>query len=77
MSNPCFLIELSAIDIEKTIRKIATEIESAKRPVILCGDGINQAGIKSSFRDFVKMTGVPVISSRFSHDILAGYNHYY
>lgn len=68
---------LSAIDIERIVRKIASEIESAKRPVILCGDGINQAGIRSAFRDFAKMTEIPVISSRFSHDILAGYNHYY
>lgn len=64
-------------DIERIVRKVASEIKLSKRPVILVGDGVNQAGIRSAFRDFVKTTGIPVISSRFSHDIMAGSGSYY
>lgn len=64
-------------DIEDVARIIASEIESAKRPIILVGDGINLAGIRNAFRDFARMSGVPVISSRFSHDIMSNSNQYY
>lgn len=67
----------SVEELESIVRKIASEIKSAKRPVILVGDGVNQAGIRSAFRDFVQMTGIPVISSRFSHDIMSGSVQYY
>ncbi len=69
--------DISVDDIEKIVCKIASEIKSAKRPVILVGDGVNQADARSAFIDFVKIAGVPVISSRFSHDIMVGSALYY
>lgn len=65
------------IDDTGAIQDIVSSIHDAKRPVILAGDGINQAGAQKAFLEFVSMAGVPVISSRFSHDILGGSDHYY
>lgn len=68
---------ISTEDISELVVKVVSDIKSAKRPVILAGDGINQAGVRSAFRDFVQMTGIPVISSRFSHDIMASSDQYF
>ena len=57
--------------------RIANAVREAKRPVILVGDGISQAGARESFGRFVNKVNVPVISSRFSHDVLGGSTLYY
>lgn len=56
---------------------IQTSICKAERPVILVGDGVNQAGARDLFRLFVSLAGVPVISSRFSHDVMGSSDRYY
>lgn len=56
---------------------IIDAIRNAKRPVILAGDGINQANARELFRRFFKKANIPVISSRFTHDILEGSDQYY
>jgi acetolactate synthase-1/2/3 large subunit len=62
-------------------RTIATNlvknIQSAKRPVLLLGDGINQRNIANKVRAFISSAEIPVISSRFSHDIASGSPFYY
>lgn len=65
------------IDDTDAVEDIVSSIHDAKRPVILAGDGINQAGAKKAFLEFVSLAGVPVISSRFSHDILGGSDQYF
>ena len=65
------------MDDTDAVKDIVSSIHDAKRPVILVGDGINQAGAKKAFSEFVSLAGVPVISSRFSHDILGGSDQYY
>ena len=64
-------------DYSKEIEEIANAIKSAKRPVILAGDGINQANARERFSTFVNEVNIPVISSRFSHDVMAGKDNYY
>lgn len=64
-------------DYSKQIEEIADAIRNAKRPVILIGDGINQSQASDLFRQFVKKVNIPVVSSRFSHDVMAGQEHYY
>ncbi len=61
----------------KQIDEIATAIRNAKRPIILAGDGINQSNAREVFRQFVEKVNVPVVSSRFSHDLMAGEANYY
>ena len=55
---------------------IVEAIRNAKRPVILAGDGINQADARELFQQFCKKSNIPVISSRFTHDILEGSDQY-
>jgi acetolactate synthase-1/2/3 large subunit len=43
----------------------------------LAGDGINQGDARDSFRTFVQKAHIPVISSRFTHDILGNSHLYY
>lgn len=59
------------------INFIIKAIREAKRPVILAGDGINQANARELFRSFVQKSKIPVISSRFSHDLLGDSDLYY
>ena len=59
------------------INFIIKAIREAKRPVILAGDGINQANARELFRSFVQKSQIPVISSRFSHDLLGDSDLYY
>ena len=56
---------------------IIKAIREAKRPVILAGDGINLANAKELFHSFVQRSQIPVISSRFSHDLLGDSDLYY
>ena len=57
--------------------KIVEALRNAKRPVILAGDGVNQANARNLFLQFCKKANIPVISSRFTHDILGGSEQYY
>ena len=52
-------------------------IRKAKRPIILVGDGVNQSNAREVFRQFVEKVNIPVVSSRFSHDLMAGNDNYY
>ena len=64
-------------DYSKQINEIATSIRNAKRPIILAGDGVNQSNAREVFRHFVEKVNIPVVSSRFSHDLMAGEANYY
>lgn len=59
------------------INIIVNALREAKRPVILAGDGINLANAKELFHSFVQRSQIPVISSRFSHDLLGDSDLYY
>lgn len=65
------------VDDTDAIKDIVSSIHGAKRPVILAGDGVNQAGAREEFLKFASLAGVPVVSSRFSHDICGGSDQYY
>ncbi len=64
-------------DYSKQINEIATAIRIAKRPIILAGDGVNQSNAREVFRQFVEKVNIPVVSSRFGHDLMAGESNYY
>lgn len=62
------------IEIYEVISKMYME---SKKPVILIGDGIRQAGKVEELVQFVNKLNVPVLSSRCSQDIGARCNNYF
>lgn len=69
--------QVEHIDTEKYISLICSEIKSAKRPVILLGDGINQSATNDAINHFIEKAGVPVLSSRYCHNIVRNQEYYY
>lgn len=64
-------------DYEAIKKEIVTSILNASRPVILVGDGVNQAEAKELLHKFAKLSQIPIISSRFSHDTIGGEELYF
>jgi len=56
---------------------IKTSVSTAKRPVLLIGDGINLSGTNNYLQNFVNKIKIPVISSRFSQDALNCSQYYF
>lgn len=54
--------------------QISESIAKSSRPVVLAGDGIRQSGTEKYLARFVKKNEIPVLTSRYSQDILAGGN---
>lgn len=69
--------QVEHIDTEKYVLLICSEIKSAKRPVILLGDGINQSATNNAINHFIEKAGVPVLSSRYCHNIVRNQEYYY
>ena len=65
------------IDTERYVSLICSEIKSAKRPVVLLGDGINQSATNEAINRFIEKAGVPVLSSRYCHNIVRNQEYYY
>lgn len=59
------------------VRKIVIAIKNAKRPVLLIGDGVNQAQKRKEVRQLANIMQIPVLSSRFSHDVLCDNELYF
>lgn len=58
--SPCFSIE--------------EQIKNAERPLILAGNGINCADAKLAFREFVRKTNIPVVTSYNGVDLIQSDN---
>jgi acetolactate synthase-1/2/3 large subunit len=58
--SPCFSIE--------------EQIRTAERPLILAGNGINCANAKLAFREFVRKTNIPVVTSYNGVDLIQSDN---
>lgn len=69
--------QVEHIDTEIYVSLICSEIKSAKRPVILLGDGINQSATNNAINRFIEKAGVPVLSSRYCHNIVRNQEYYY
>ncbi|MDO4618398.1 MAG: biosynthetic-type acetolactate synthase large subunit [Clostridia bacterium] len=48
---------------EMQVKKVSDAIKASKKPVILVGGGTVISGATEELRDFVKMTGIPVVST--------------
>lgn len=66
-----------AKDVSAVCLDICDSIRKAKRPVMLVGDGVNQAQMQDTFRQFIINAKIPVLSSRVSHDIMCGSAYYF
>ena len=64
-------------NVDVYIGEICMELRNAKRPVILVGDGINQSHTAAYFNIFANHVEIPVLSSRYSHNIVNNTNLYY
>lgn len=67
----------SADDTQQPASEILTELAKARRPVMLIGDGIGRKEGAEHLLAFAEKSALPFVSSRFSHDLLAGHPRYY
>lgn len=74
----CKTVSNKANKVEASILiEVVESIKSAKRPVLLIGDGINQCHLWKELNQFVYKCGIPVISSRYSHNVINNSSRYY
>jgi len=59
------------------LREISIEIQRANRPVVLIGDGINQSQTVLFFKKFISNNSLPVLSSRYAHNVIADSGNYF
>lgn len=60
-----------------TVNYVMERLEKVKRPVILAGDGLRQAGACRYIRELAERLRIPVISSRGAQDVISGFPLYY
>lgn len=65
------------IDYTSIISDISLLAKQASRPVILIGDGINQNNVVEQFNIFADKARIPVISSRYAHNVMGNSTLYY
>lgn len=58
------------------VNKITNALGKAKRPLIICGNGINIANCRDTFRAFVDKYKIPVVTSMIAVDVLPSDNIY-
>lgn len=63
--------------LKKDAIDIAKRIQNAKRPVFLIGDGIHQSATENLFKLLASRVRIPVLSSRYAHDIVGDDALYY
>ena len=85
IATKVFAGEIKTEVVEKSIHNgsldevvgIEDAIMNAKSPVLLIGDGVNQAQRQKEVRRLAEKMQIPVLSSRFSHDVLCGSDLYF
>lgn len=65
------------IDYSGIISDVSTLVKQASRPIILIGDGVNQNKVVEQFNCFAEKAGIPVLSSRYAHNVMGNSNLYY
>ena len=58
-------------------RELISRLRAAKRPLIVCGNGIHLAGAEPQFREFVERLCVPVVTTIGAMDLLGEEHPYY
>jgi len=60
----------SPLQCKEWAKNIRCAIRESKRPVFLVGDGINQSDTTSFFNKFLLSAYIPVLSSRYAHNVV-------
>ena len=63
--------------LEECIEELKKSLKSAKRPVLLIGDGVRFSEVEKKIIQISKQLQLPIISSRFSQDIFSTYEYYF
>lgn len=66
----------TAHNYDKHVHEILDALSEAKRPLIICGNGINIANCRDTFREFVNKYKIPVVTSMIAVDVLPSDNIY-
>lgn len=65
------------IAVEKGVENVYKLLKTAKRPVLLVGQGVKLAGAVEEFLEFTNKTQIPVITSRLGIDLIESDNELY
>jgi acetolactate synthase-1/2/3 large subunit len=57
-------------DLIEGVREVTRRLRSARRPVVVCGDGIHLAGAEPEFSRFVERVDCPVVATMGGMDLL-------
>lgn len=69
--DPVELASSTPPDLGQSIAAVVALLKKSRRPVILAGSGIHNAGAESDFLKLVNQLGVPVLTSRRGADLIA------
>jgi acetolactate synthase I/II/III large subunit len=62
--------------VDATIKTVLDLLQQAKRPVLLCGNGIHLAGAEDLLDEFIQMARIPVLATIAGMDLLDEKNEY-
>ncbi len=65
------------VNVNPIVTDIGEAVCKSKRPVILAGEGIKMAGMIQEIKSFAENNGIPVLSSRYSEDLMPFSHMYY
>lgn len=69
-------LNINKID-DSLLQEIVDSIRDAKRPILLVGDGINQCALQNELNEFIWKANIPVLSSRYSHNVVCDPSDYF
>lgn len=68
---PAYVLPAERTDqTEEAVEGIKAALATARRPVLLIGDGVKQAGMTEAVRRLADRLGIPVLSSRAAEDVM-------
>lgn len=63
--------------IDNCIRDICKSLQDSERPVFLIGDGVRLSETGEAIAELSDKAGIPILSSRFSQDLVSGHENYF
>ncbi|MFP3154903.1 thiamine pyrophosphate-binding protein [Lachnospiraceae bacterium ZAX-1] len=69
--------EETQVILNKTVKKVYSLLENAKRPIFLVGQGVSLAGAKEVFYEYIRRVNIPVITARLGIDLIESDSNLY
>lgn len=63
--------------LDKHLTSMVEHLKSAKRPILLAGQGVSLSGSREVFRELVELLKIPVITARLGIDLIESDSRYY